>query len=234
MFLRGAVSLVFVASEAREFNGLLRHVTNVRKLSWKIRFARRAEMQGRPIVMLANGPGPKLAAEAAEEAASKLDKVDGFVSTGYCGALDNRLRPLSIVVASQVNGRPALEPATARDYAAGAIVSQDAVACTVQEKSRLRNVGAIAVEMEAAGIEPVARKMEVPFYCIRVVTDAASEALALDFNRVRDRNGRFSSARILAAACRRPRRVVPDLMKLQRTSKSASIALGDFIADCRF
>lgn len=228
------MSLVFVAAEAREFAGILRRASRVEKLSWPLQFARRAEMNGRPIVMLANGPGPRLAGAAAREAGARLQKVDGFVSTGYCGALDNGLRTLSIVVASEVNGSPALEPATELVYAAGAMLSRDAVVCTVEEKSRLRETGAIAVEMEAAGIEPVARKMGVPFYCVRVVTDAASEALALDFNQVRDRNGRFSRARILAAACRRPGRILPELMKLARTSKSASIALGDFIANCRF
>lgn len=228
------MSLVFIASEALEFSGLLKHAADVRKLSWPIQFARSAEMNRRPIVMLANGPGPKLAASAAEEAGARLQKVDGFVSIGYCGALDNGLRPFSIVVASHVNGRPALQPATGLDYASGALLSQDAVACTVEEKSRLRNTGAAAVEMEAAGVELVAREMGVPFYCVRVVTDAASEALALDFNQVRDRNGRFSRARILAAACRHPRRIVPELRKLHRTSRSASIALGDFIANCRF
>ena len=184
--------------------------------------------------MLANGPGPKLAARAAEEAGVRLDKVDGFVSTGYCGGLDNRLMVLSIVVASHVNGSPALEPAVELDYTTGAVLSQDAVASTVEEKSRLRKTGAIAVEMEAAGVEGVARKMGVPFYCVRVVTDAASEALAVDFNLVRDRNGRFSRARIVAAAFCHPLQVVPELIKLEKTSKSASKVLGDFIANCRF
>jgi adenosylhomocysteine nucleosidase len=228
------LSLAIIASERREFSGLLRHATDIVKLSWPVQFAVRAQMNGRPIVMLANGPGPKLAAEAAKKAGERLQKVDAFISTGYCGALDNGIRKLSIVIASHVNDRPTSRPATKLDYTAGPLLSQDAVACTVEEKSRLRKTGAIAVEMEAAGVEIVAREMGVPFYCVRVVTDAASEALALDFNQVRDRNGRFSRARILAAACRRPGRIVPELMKFERTSRSASLALGDFLANCRF
>ena len=90
------------------------------------------------------------------------------------------------------------------------------------------------MEMEAAGVEAVARKLQVPFYCIRVVTDAASETLALDFNRMRGEDGRFSRGRILAAALRNPRSVVPALFSLERTCKCASLALGDFIANCRF
>ena len=225
---------MFVAAETREFDGILRHASLIKNLSWSIQFARSAELNQRPVVLLANGPGPNLAAAAAEEGVKRLENVEGFVSTGYCGALDSKLKRLSIFVASSVNGIRVRQPATEHDCISGALLSQDAVAWTVEEKSKLKETGAIAVEMEAAGVEAVARKNGMPFYCVRVVTDAASEALALDFNKVRDRNGRFSRARIIAAASRRPLRVVPELLKLDRVSKSASLVLGDFIATCRF
>ncbi len=228
------MSIVFVAAESREFDGILSHASNVSKLSWPVQFAKSAELGGRSVILLANGPGPKLAAQAAEEAIRRLEHVDGFVSTGYCGALDNDLRTVDIVVASKVNGDATLQPATEQLFTAGPLLSQDCVASTSEEKSRLRETGAIAVEMEAAGIEKVARKIGVPFYCVRVVTDTASESFALDFNRVRDADGRFSIARILAAALRHPGRVFPELLRLERTCKSASFALGDFIANCRF
>ena len=225
---------MFVAAEAQEYDGFLRHLAQVEKLSWPVRFARKAEMNGRPVVMLANGPGPVLAASAAREASGRLDKLDAFVSTGYCGALDGGLHLSSIVVASTVNGNIVQQPSTNDAFMAGPVLSRDAVICTVEEKSRLRKTGAIAVEMEAAGVETLARDLGVPFYCVRVVTDAASDALALDFNKVRRRDGGFSRGRIMAAACRNPLRIVPELLKFQRNCKSASIALGDFIANCRF
>lgn len=225
---------MFVAAEKREFDGVVRHLKRAKKRRWSVQFAAVGELSGRSVALVTNGAGPRLASVAAEEARKRLDRVDGFVSTGYCGALDNRLRPLSIVVASEVNGSAVNQPASELEFARGPMLSQDRVACTVEEKSRLRETGAIAVEMEAAGIERVAREAEVPFYCVRVVTDAASEELPLDFNRIRDAQGRFSTPRILAAAAQRPRRILPELMKLRRTSRSASLALGDFIANCRF
>lgn len=228
------MTLAFIAAESREFTGLLRHATGVRKLSWPLQYARGAELRGRDVVMLANGPGPRLAAAAAEEAGRQLLNLEAFVSVGYCGALDNKLRPVGIVIASDINGSRVTQPDVQLAYTAGPFLSRDAVACTVEEKSRLRKSGAIAVEMEAAGVEEVARRFGVPFYCIRVVTDAASETLALDFNRMRGEDGRFSRARILAAACRNPRSVIPALMSLERTCRSASLALGEFIANCRF
>jgi adenosylhomocysteine nucleosidase len=232
---RGSLgTLVFVAAEEREFDGVRRHLRRVEKVRWKVRFSVVGELGGRDVALVANGPGPVLAAEAAQEAKRRLEQIDGFVSTGYCGALDNKLKPLGIVVASKVNGSTVNQPVVGLDYVGGPILSQDRVACMTEEKSRLRETGAIAVEMEAAGVAQVAREADFPFYCIRVVTDAASEDLPLDFNKMRDAAGRFSMARILAAAARRPGRILPGLMKLQRTSKGASLALGDFIANCRF
>lgn len=227
------MSLVFVAAEPREFEGILRHARNIGKLWWKTTFARRAELNGRTIVLVANGPGPKLAADAAGEAKDRLNHIEAFISTGFCGALDSGLRRYDIVVANSVNGQPVHAPRNAPAHTPAPLVSQDRVACSIAEKRNLRASG-IAVEMEAGGVMPVARQAGVPFYCVRVVTDAAAEAFALDFNSMRDSAGRFSRARIAAAALRNPIRILPELARLQRTSKSASIALGDFIANCEF
>jgi hypothetical protein len=87
--------------------------------------------------------------------------------------------------------------------------------------------------MEAAGVAAKAKEYNLPFYCIRVVTDTAGESFPLDFNQMRDANGRFSRSKILAAAFRKPT-VFPKLLKFDKTSKDASQALGDFIADTRF
>jgi nucleoside phosphorylase len=98
----------------------------------------------------------------------------------------------------------------------------------------LRDSGALAVEMEAAAVGLRARAWGVPFYCVRSVTDLAEESFQLDFNAARGENGRFSTARILEAAVRRPRQVVPELCTLYRRSRLASRELGEFFADCRF
>ncbi len=228
------MSLVFVAAEAIEFAGILRHAQSIKKLKWPVRFGRQAEVNGQAVVLVANGPGPALAAVAAREARKRLGKVVAFISTGFCGALDDQVGRGDVFLATTVNGESVDRPRSLGPSRQGALVSQNRVACTVDEKASLREAGAAAVEMEAAGVLQVARESGVPFYCLRVVTDTARENLPLDFNYMRDREGRFSRARILAAACRHPVRIFPRLMELQRTSQQASIALGDFIANCRF
>jgi len=221
----------------------------------------------------------------------RVERVEAFVSTGFCGALEAGLNVGDIFVASDVNGEAARAPdvsapsrsrlgntarmndsarlhtVTAPDVSApswsrlgnalrtndsarlhtvtearpsgsafftGPLISQDRVACSVEEKRALHQTGAAAVEMEAAAVQQVARDAGLPFYCVRVVSDTASETLALDFNRMRDEVGRFSRSRIVVAALRNPLQLFPQLMRLDRNCKSASNALGDFLAHCRF
>jgi nucleoside phosphorylase len=104
----------------------------------------------------------------------------------------------------------------------------------VEEKARLRSTGALAVEMEAAALASRAEQWRKPFFCVRAVSDVAADGFALDLNTVRDKDGRFSTRRILAQALRRPVTVLPELVRLKRNSDSASRALGDFFADCSF
>jgi nucleoside phosphorylase len=183
------------------------------------------------VVKSAKGPGPRLAAEAVD---SISEPVDVVVSTGLCGALDPKLRVGDIVVASEVNGKPAAAPRTQSFFYSGPLVSVDRVIDTANEKRRLAASGAIAVEMEAAAVAARAAAMSVPFYCIRAVSDTADETFALDLNRARRSDGRFSVPRILFQAFRNPMTGVPELMRLKRNSELAARALGDFVGNCDF
>ena len=268
--------LAFVAAEAREFSGLLRKAERVNKLDWPVDFARRVWLNGRAAVLVANGPGPKLAGEAVEIAKGHED-LTGLVSTGFCGALDPALKPLDIFIPSKILlpsrdreeavlqplaygslKKPKKAPTPSRSrfgnilpsrdreeavvqslacargsVTNGALLSVDRVASTAADKSELRKTGAAAIEMEAAAVAEKAKKYNLPFYCIRVVTDTATESFPLDFNRMRDANGRFSRTKIVAAALRHPS-VFPKLIELNKRCKLAAEALGDFIADTRF
>ena len=235
--------LAFVAAEAREFSGLLRHAERVAKLNWPLDFASMVWLNGRAAVLVANGPGRKLAGQAMEIARGRQE-LNGLVSTGFCGALDPALKPLDIFIPTEILPPPAqpnhdrkgasIHPVTTnRPYQTGQLLSLDRVASTTTEKSELRKQGAAAIEMEAAAVLQKAREYKLPFYCIRVVTDTAAESFPLDFNLLRDNNGRFSRTKILAAAFRQPS-VFPALLKLNKRSKQAAQALGDFIADTRF
>ena len=216
------------------------------KLDWPLDFARMAWLKGEPLVLVANGPGPKLAGRASE-IVRKHQELKGLVSTGFCGALNPALEPCDIFVATEVitlshdrqgvvgqslaYGRGSVMGGSVRT---GKLLSMDRVVSTAAEKADLCQTGADAVEMEAAAVALKAAEWNLPFFCIRVVTDTSAETFPLDFNRMRDADGRFSRTRIMAAALRRPGSVLPELLKLNKRCKDASQALGNFLVDASF
>lgn len=213
--------------------GLLAHVDDITTPDWPLDFARRGRLNGARVAMVANGPGPKLAGIAVD-AVDENDKMDALVSIGFCGGLQPSLGACDIFVATDVNGAaPALAPSSPRPFKTGKLLSMDRVVSTAAEKATLAEKGD-AVEMEAAAVADRAERRHVPFYAVRVVTDTASEDFPLDFNEMRSADGRFSRARILIAALRKPTKVLPELIKLNQRTKRASVALGDFLADARF
>ncbi|MGC8792436.1 MAG: hypothetical protein ACP5U2_03485, partial [Bryobacteraceae bacterium] len=97
----------------------------------------------------------------------------------------------------------------------------------------LRELGE-AVDMEAAGVGERARALDLPFYAVRVVLDAAGESFGLDYNALRDDSGRFCGRRILRAALGKPHVAVPELLELRRRLRRAAEILGEFLAGCDF
>lgn len=191
-------------------------------------------MNGVEIVMVANGPGPKLAGFAVD-VVREHQRMDGLVSIGFCGGLKPALHAGDIFVATEVAGvGPALAPASQKPFKTGKLLSIDRVVSTAAEKVELGRGGADAVEMEAAAVAMRAQERKIPFYAVRVVTDTCDETFPLEFNRMRGPDGRFSRIRIVGAAMRRPLAVFPELIKLNRRTKRAARALGDFLADSRF
>ena len=225
--------LVFVASERRELEGLLGHVDEVTTPDWPLDFARLGRLNGREVALVANGPGPKLAGEAVD-VVKEHQKMDSLISIGFCGGLQRSLDACDIFVATEVVGvGPALAPTSPRPFKTGKLLSIDRVVSTAAEKAALAET-ADAVEMEAAAVATRARELNVPFYAVRVVTDTYAETFPLEFNRMRSEDGRFSRAKIIKAALRKPFVVFPELMRLNKTTKRAARALGDFLADSRF
>jgi len=229
-----------VAAERRELDGVLKRWGACSKLDWpEARHAFEAHARGDRWLLVANGPGPRLVQQALARRMNvsglKTDTIGptvnlaGVISTGFCGALDPALQVGDIVVGgdSPVQSN--------RPFVRGEILSRDRVAVTSAEKAAIRaKTGAVAVEMESAAVALKAAEWGVPFFCVRAVSDTAADNLPLDFNLFRDAEGRFSRGRIALAAMARPFSVMPGLLDLDRSSRRAAEALGEFLADCRF
>jgi adenosylhomocysteine nucleosidase len=234
--IRGPI--VAITADHREVDGLLRYAQSVKVLDWPLAFAREAIIDDIPWIIVAHGPGPKLAEEAIRCVLSKV-VPEVILSVGFCGGLDPDLRTGDIFVATEVRvpsknrAYRAGAPKSPGPHGAGPLISMDRVAATVAEKEKLRSTGAAAIDMEAASVAAAAEERGAPFYCVRVVSDNAFEPMPLDFNRYRDRKGRFSIPRIAGAAAFRPT-VIPALLRLEINCRQASAALGDFLVSCHF
>ena len=215
-----------VAAEAREFSGILKRFRRAVKLDLNgAKFAREVLKDGDRWLLVANGPGPR----CIEELLKKKMDVNGVINTGFCGALDPSLRVGDVVVWGDA------PPVSRARFVVGEISSSDRVIVTAQEKVRLREkTGAIAAEMEAGAVKRIAGQWQVPFYCVRAVSDTANEDMPLDFNLYRDSAGRFSLPKIALAAVSRPFTRIPALRRLEANCNMASESLGAFFADCRF
>jgi adenosylhomocysteine nucleosidase len=229
--------IVAIAAEEREFTGLLQHAVRREPVPLPLRFACRASIGGEPWLLAAHGPGPALAAFATEAALGVEPHPRALLSTGLCGGLQPHLRAGDVLIGAGVRAESGAwtcaQPKSDRGAAAGVVWSQDRVAWCAAEKRALQQQGADAVEMEAAAVAHSALRHSLPFFCIRVVSDALADDMPFDFNQYRDAEGRFNIGAIGRAALRRPA-AIPALIGLARRSARAGRNLGDFLADCQF
>ncbi len=239
------MAILYVAAEAFELEPFAQLLTGLRKLKWPVQYAFEGIWEGRRIMLAANGAGPKLATQAVEVAiravtAAELSasKLEAVVSTGCCGALIPSLREGQIVVATQVldlDSKQSFECAkvvTPHDVSEGLLVTQNRIANDTAEKQQLAGLGALAVDMEAAGVAARAQRAGLPFSCIKVVSDRLDESFGLDLNKMRTIEGRIARGKIVFYALTHPN-LVPQLFSLNRRIKDASHQLGDSLVSCR-
>jgi adenosylhomocysteine nucleosidase len=225
--------ILFIAADPRECTALLTHWQDVKPLQLPVHWARTGRWKGTEAIAIANGAG----AERAFAAVVVAPRPAAICNIGFCGALDAALQIGDVVVATEVRNGAGTYAVTMPDAAIparGAVASIDHVAQTAAEKSNLRATGASIVEMEAAGAARAAEDLGVPFYCIRAVSDLATEDFANDFNAALRSDGRFSILRLVAGALASPKERFTELMRLKQRTAFASKTLGDFLANCTF
>ncbi len=228
------MELCFIAAEPREFAGFLPHLKDVSHTDLQVHWSRRATWKKHRVLLIANGAGPQQSAAAARvcEAAAAI------INVGFCGALDSDLKIGDVVVADKIyfstqmfDCRPVI---TSASYRQGAICSSARIAATAKEKARLRRSGAVAVEMEAAGVISYVQNRGLPFFCVRSVSDLADESFANDFSAALGPDGRYRLGRLIGSAFMQPHKRFPELMRLKKRCDLAALNLGDFLDSCSF
>lgn len=240
------MAILYVSAEASELKPFANRLAGLRKLKWPIDYAYEGLLDGKRVLLAANGAGRRLASSAVEVALRAItaadlsaSRLESIVSVGFCGALDPALKECAIVLGNGILDEASNEsmacvlPANLPDgVVTGQLVSADRIVVTVAEKLRLRATGAIAVDMEAAGLASRARRAGLPLYCIKVVSDRSDESFAFDLNQMRSSEGRIARGKIVFYALKHPS-LLPHLFRLKGRAERAAEVLGEFLVSCR-
>jgi nucleoside phosphorylase len=226
--------IVFIAAEPRECAPWVAKWNGVEKLPLNSHWARRGEWRGNPMIAIANGAG----AQRAYHAALQIPQPAQLWNIGFGGATNPELRVGDIFVADRISSDeqafPCRRPRASFPFRSGEVRTIAHIARTAQEKSDHYRSGASVIEMEAAGIARAASEKNAPFYCVRAVSDLASETFVNDFSAALRPDGRFSAARLAFGAILRPRGRFAELLRLWKRTDIAAKNLGEFLAHCEF
>ncbi len=107
----------------------------------------------------------------------------------------------------------------------------DRVVRLPEEKRALgEKYAALAADMETLAVAEVCRRRETPFLAVRVVHDAADDALPRDVEKLlAQRSGAARLGAAVGSILKRPSSVM-DLLRLQQRAVEASDRLAQFLA----
>jgi adenosylhomocysteine nucleosidase len=148
---------------------------------------------------------------------------------GWAGSLSCGLQPGDAYTVNEVvdtatgEGFPTSSPPRPGNAPPLKLVTIDHVAMAAEKRRLGESYGAVLVDMEAATVARLARGQGIAFYCLKAVSDAASEMLP-DFNRYTDSQGQLQLAALLAHVAIRPR-YWPGLVRMGRNGRRGAVAM---------
>ncbi len=190
----------------------------------------------RPVFLLQGGVGRGRIREALLELSRRFPLRAAW-SIGFAGGLCETLSPGSLVIPSAVLDGGAVLPASgeverlrAAITAAGLGVSDgmllsvdDPLRTPESKRAAHRRFGAVAVDMEAAGVAEAARRLGIPWLAIKAIVDPVDEALPDFLLACTSGAGDVAWPRLLRSLTS-GRRLMP-LLRLARDSRLAALAL---------
>lgn len=235
--------IVAMPSEARLIFG---------KRQWIVekgfRLARIGKAQGQDFICLISGAGPENSSKGAtfliEAGASEL------VSTGVCGALDPGLNSGSLIISDSsimekmdlaektydlsmrrtVKKSHLLKFAEEKGYhkKPHKIITVESPVSDIITKRELRHrTGAVAVDMESAGVYEAASHAGLPFCAVRSICDSAHDKLPEQVLRCLRDDGTINLAGI-AAACIKEPPLIKELLAMRNSYRQATCSLRKF------
>jgi adenosylhomocysteine nucleosidase len=200
---------------------------------------------GRSILVVETGIGPDAVRKALDwvfskpriEQSSYEPKL--LLYAGFAGALTPELHLGDLILATEVAnmdgnrwrttwpGEPAAGQLPLRR---GTILSAPRIIADPQEKSRLSQAHqALAVDMESATFASMCSRNEIPFGCLRAVSDDCATSLSTNLVKLLS-GSRVSPWRVIATSLIHPS-LIKELMRLARETRLAGNQLGKAIGE---
>jgi adenosylhomocysteine nucleosidase len=185
-------------------------------------------IEGAECIAVCAGMGEAAAGRACAIAVREAP-LNTLVSLGWAGALSCGLQPGDAYVVNEVvdgasgEALPTQSPARQGNAPPFKLVTIDHVALAVEKKRLGQSYQAVLVDMEAATVARFARSQGIPFYCLKAVSDTATEVLP-DFSRYTDTQGQLQLAALLAHVAIRPR-YWPGLARIGKNGRKGAYAM---------
>jgi adenosylhomocysteine nucleosidase len=172
-------------------------------------------------VLVCGGIGAEASRRAAE-AIIRLYNPAAVESVGFAGALDPKLEVGTIIeiksVIDAADGSRAASPSG--DWT---LVSTGSIAGVAQKSKLSQAYGAHAVDMESAAVARAAQCHTIPFFAVKVISDASDFQMP-QMDSFVTHDGRFPTRQFLFFALLRPW-LWPCVVRLAKNSKIAANAL---------
>ncbi len=156
--------------------------------------------------------------------------IQVVLSVGWVGALTQNIAPGTTHRVSGV-----IDSRTGERFQAAAwqqerwLVTSPRVANEQEKRRFAATYAASLVDMEAAAVARVAAMRDIPFYCIKAVSDGLTDNLP-DLNRFLSPAGKFLMTRFVLFALLRPW-YWPALLRMGENSKRASQGIAESLLD---
>jgi adenosylhomocysteine nucleosidase len=185
------------------------------------------------ILAVASGIGTAGATAGWSAVNSFDEKPSAVVSVGWagalsCGAKTGRAYSVAEVVDSRTGERFQASFHRSED-ARVKLVTASAVADVAEKKRLAEAYGASLVDMEAVTVARLSQARGVPFYCVKGVSDGATDQLP-DFNRFVGKGGQLHMGRFVSYAIVRPA-LWPGLIRLGENSRMAAEAMAGMVSE---
>jgi adenosylhomocysteine nucleosidase len=199
------------------------------------------QIDGRRVVLVESGVGQAAAAAATHEVIL-LHQVKWVLAAGFATALDEQLKRGHFLIPDEVvdaHGQHlAVDLHVRRDSLAGQpalhvgrLLTIDHLLRSPEERRRLgENHAASASDSETLGIAQACQQRAVRFLAVRIITDAVTDELPKDIERMLDQKSLAGKLGAAAGALWKHPASIKDLWQLKEEALRASDRLGKFLA----